>query len=89
MYYYSDFRNSADDNSISAFPKGLQELFNKLENASECAIKCFANNWMIVNPGKFQFIIIERSKGKINQQSLKINSNLLKPTIVLLRVKNF
>ena len=30
---------------------------------------------MIVNPGKFQSIIIESSKGKINLQSLKINGN--------------
>ena len=30
---------------------------------------------MIVNPGKFQSVIIENSKGKINMQSLKINGN--------------
>ena len=30
---------------------------------------------MIVNPGKFQSIITERRKGKINLQSLKINNN--------------
>ena len=30
---------------------------------------------MIVNPGKFQSIIIERTKGKINPQSLIINNN--------------
>ena len=46
-----------------------------MENASKFAIKWFTNNSMIVNPGKFQSIIIESSKGKINLQSLKINSN--------------
>ena len=46
-----------------------------MENASKFAIKWFTNNCMIVNPGKFQSIIIESSKGKINLQSLKINSN--------------
>ena len=30
---------------------------------------------MIVSSSKFQFVIIERSKGKIKPQSLKINSN--------------
>ena len=30
---------------------------------------------MIVNPGKFQSIVIERSKGKINPHSLIINNN--------------
>ena len=34
----------------------------------ECAIKSFQNNYMIVNPGKFQSFIIERNKGDINPQ---------------------
>ena len=46
-----------------------------MEDASECATKWFSNNCMIVNPGKFQSVIIENSKGKINMQSLKINGN--------------
>ena len=33
---------------------------------------------MIINPGKFQPIIMESSKGKINLQSLKINENSIK-----------
>ena len=46
-----------------------------MENASECAIKWFTNNCMTVNLGKYQPIILERSKGKVNPQSLIINSN--------------
>ena len=53
----------------------MQELIKILEDTSEYAIKCFTNNCMIVNPGKFQSIIIESSKGKINPQSLKISGN--------------
>ena len=45
-------------------------LFKNLGNASECEIKWFTYNYMIVNSGKFQSIIIERSKGKIDPQSL-------------------
>ena len=36
-------------NTISAFSKDLQELIKKLENASECAIKWFTNNGMIIH----------------------------------------
>ena len=70
----ADLHNFADGNAISAFYKDLQELIKKLEGASECAIKCFTNNWMIVNPGKFQSVITESSKGKINLQSLKMKA---------------
>ena len=69
--------NFADDNTISAFSKDLQEFIKRLEDASERAIKWFTNNCMIVNPGKFQSIIIESSKGKIKPQSLKINGNFI------------
>ena len=71
----ADLHNFADENTISAFSKDLQELIKKLEDASECAIKLFTNNCMIVKPGKFQSIIIESSKGKINPQSLKTKGN--------------
>ena len=67
----TDLHNFADDDTISAFFKDLQELINKLENASECVIKWFTNNCMILNPGKS--VIIESSRGKINPQRLKIN----------------
>ena len=71
----TDLHNFADGNTISPFSKDLQELMKILEDASECAIKWFTNNCMIVNPGKLQSIRIESSKGKFNPQSLKINSN--------------
>ena len=55
----ADLHNFADDYTISTFSKDLQELIKKLENGSECAIKWSTNNCMIVNPGRFQSIIIE------------------------------
>ena len=50
--------NFADDNTISVFSKDLQELMKILEDAWECATKWFTNNYMIVNPGKFESIMI-------------------------------
>ena len=49
----ADLHNFADDNTNSAFPKDLQELAKKLKDASECTIKWFTNNCMILNPDKF------------------------------------
>ena len=85
----ADLHNCADDNTISAFSKGLHQLIKILEDASECAIKCFTNNCMIVNPGKFDSIIIESSKVKINPQSLKINGNSIETSkrVKLLGIK--
>ena len=73
----ANLHNFAYDNTISLFSKDFQELMKKLENASECAIKWFTNNCMIVNLCKLQSIIIERSNGKTNPQSLIINSNYI------------
>ena len=44
---------------------------------------------MIVNPGKFDSIIIESSKVKINPQSLKINGNSIETSkrVKLLGIK--
>ena len=43
----TDLHNFADDNTISAFSKDLQELIKILEEASECVIKWFTNNCFI------------------------------------------
>ena len=43
----TDLHNFADDNTISAFSKDLQELIKILEEVSECAIKWFTNNCFI------------------------------------------
>ena len=57
------------------FLKIYKNYLKILEHVLECAIKWFTNNCIIVNPVKFQSIIIDSSKGKINPQSLKINGN--------------
>ena len=76
--------NFAEENTILTYSKDLQGLIENLESASSYPIKWFTINCMIVNPGKFQSIIIQRSKGKINPQSLIINSNSIKSSGVKL-----
>ena len=68
----SDLLNYADDNTISAWENSLEELIQTLKSESETAIKWFQDNEMIVNPDKFQAIIINRY-GKLKQ-----NNHILK-----------
>ena len=56
----SDLYNYADDNTISAFANTINELINILQSESEIAISWFQKNEMIVNPDKFQAIIINK-----------------------------
>ena len=70
----SDLYNYADDNTISTFANTIKELIETLQSESEIAIKWFNDNEMIVNPDKFQAIIIDRNnKGDLNHHILKFN----------------
>ena len=52
--------NFADDNTIYAAKRDLNELLRLLEKESEVAIKWFSKNNMAVNPKRFQSSIINR-----------------------------
>ena len=52
--------NFADDNTISAKNSNIETLLKVLEKNSNIAIEWFLRNEMIVNPEKFQAIIIKR-----------------------------
>ena len=54
--------NFADDNSLSAFKSNTKNLKLILESESKTAISRFQSNEMIVNPGKFQGILIDKKK---------------------------
>ena len=71
----SDLFNYADDNTISAWGNCIEDLINILESESEIAIKWFSENKMIVNPDKFQAIIVNRHGrfDPVNEHQLKFN----------------
>ena len=54
--------NFADDNSLSGFESSIKNLKLILESESKAAISWFQPNKMIVNPWKFQGIIIDKKK---------------------------
>ena len=86
--------NFADDNTLSMFEETIQNLIALLETESNTAIEWFQNNKMMVNPGKFQAIIIDKKKKCHTNETFKIGDKKLRPKKVVLfpeigRVKNF
>ena len=56
--------NFADNNTIYANSAEMKTLLDILEKDSEAAIKWFKQNEVIVNPGKFQEMVLGRQKKK-------------------------
>ena len=63
--------NFADDNTICANSAEMETLLDILEKESETVRKWFKQNQMIVNPDKFEAIVLGRHK-----QKEKINLNI-------------
>ena len=69
----SSLYNFADDNTITAFEKDITLLKETLQNEAEIAIQWFKGNFMIVNPGKFQAMIINRFGKMENKHEMYID----------------
>ena len=69
--------NLADDNTIYAEKRDLNELLRLLEKESEVVIKCFSDYNMFVNPKKFQAIIINRQNMSNHNCCLTINNAVI------------
>ena len=57
-----DLANFADDNTIYTANKSIEKLLEVLERESKSAIDWFKINDMIVNPDKFQAMILSSNK---------------------------
>ena len=57
-----DLANFADDNTIYTANKSIEKLLEVLERESKSAIDWFKINDMIVNPDKFQAMILSSDK---------------------------
>ena len=68
----ADLANFADDNTLYVSKKNLAEVLEVLERECETAINWFKENNMIVNPDKFQTMIIISNKEQ-NNTPVKIN----------------
>ena len=68
--------NFKDDNPLSAIAKNVKELKTTLQSELEVVINWFKNNKMIVNPEKFQAIILY--KQKLSNEKLSTSNLILK-----------
>ena len=65
--FQEDLHNFADDNTVSAIADSLQALIDFLTEKANTAIDWFQLNDMIVNPGKFKAILLQRNKGNTSE----------------------
>ena len=78
--------NFADDDTLSAFAENVSKLINILQSESEVINDWFQKNQMIVNPDKFQVIIINKKKGDQTNENVLIDNKQIKtvPSVELL-----
>ena len=79
----ASLHNFADGNSLSAFESDIKNLKLILKSESKTATSSFQSNEMILNPGKFQGIIIDKKKQdntaeyiSIAQKNIKTSSSV-------------
>ena len=73
----SELLNFADDNTISAAENTIEEFISTLEKESQAVVDWFVSNEMIVNPDKFQAIIVKRNNKMKDPYSLNINQEVI------------
>ena len=68
----SDLFNFADDNTISTTADNIDHPLLTLKYVLELAVKWFQGNQMIVNPDKFEAMILQNSRNSKNYESVKL-----------------
>ena len=74
----ASIHNFADDNTLSAFAENVSKLINILQSESELITDWFKKNQMMVNPDKFQVIIIDKKKGDHTNENEIIDNKQIK-----------
>ena len=69
--------NFADDNTISAFSETVEGLINILQTKTEKSLDWMENN-MIVNPDKFDAIILTKDRRDNTGIEITINDTIIK-----------
>ena len=70
--------NFADDNTLSAFATTVPELIKILESESEVVIDWVKINKMVVNPDKFQAIILDKRKRDHTDEHITVDNQQIK-----------
>ena len=80
--------NFPGDNTLSARGETVSKLIDVLELQSNIAIDWFTKNEMIINPGKFKTIILNKKTSNPTNIPLTIDNQTIKsfPSVVLLGI---
>ena len=73
----ADFLNIADDNTISAAENTKTKLISTLVQDSQAAIDWFKINEIIVNPDKFQAIVVKKNCRMKDSYAVNINKQTI------------
>ena len=73
----TDICNFADDNTIYSCAKSVNDVIENLQSDLKIALKWFKDNQMIANPGKFQFMAL--NKDTINKSIVMDNKTIESP----------
>ena len=73
----TDLLNFPDGNTISAAQITIEKLISTLEKYSQAAIDWFKINEMIVNPDKFQAIVVKKNCRMKDSYALNINNQTI------------
>ena len=90
FYYFiknANVHNFADDNTLTTFAQNVGTLISILESESNIATDWFETNKMIVNPGKFQSIIIDKKKQYHTKETFEIEDKVIEASVKLLGVQ--
>ena len=84
----ASMHNFADDNTLSAWGETVSKLIDTLESESNIAFVWFTKNEMIINPDKFQAIILDKQKSSFTNIPLTIVNQTIKsvPSVELLGI---
>ena len=74
----SSIHNLADDNILTAWTNTISDLINKLESDSNIAIEWFKMNKMIVNPDKFQAIVLNKKRSDLTNTNFQVDNQVIK-----------
>ena len=78
----TDICNFADDNTIYSCAKSVNDVIENLQSDLKITLKWFKDNQMMVNPGNFQFMTL--NKDTINQSIVMDNKTIESPKSVKL-----
>ena len=84
----ASMHNFADDYTPSVWGDAVSKLIDTLESKSNIVINWFTKSKMIINPDKFQVIILDKKKSNLSNIPLTIDNQTVKsvPSVELLRI---